>query len=161
MGLSFGTMLSNWVGFACGYASYGSVQWRLPLGLQVPWGVVMFTGLVTFMPNSPRQLIRNGKVEEARKEFARIRSDLHSHEVQEEFALMHAQIQYEMERDVPTYREIFKLYRHRVLVYVMLTMVSRSAFADEHYRSISVQVLTAVTGVNVIQVRSQHYKELI
>lgn len=109
-------MASNWVGYACSYAPYGPVQWRLPLGIQIPWGVIMFLGLVTFMPNSPRQLIRSGKIEQASSEFVRIRRDLHSYEVQEEFALMRAQIEYEMEREITSYREIFRLFRHRVLV---------------------------------------------
>lgn len=118
VGLSLGTMTANWIGFACSYAPYGSVQWRLPLGLQLPWGIILFIGLVTFMPNSPRQMIRKGQVEEARREFIRIRSDLHSHEVHEEFTLMQGQIEYEMTREIPTFREIWNIYRHRVLVYV-------------------------------------------
>ncbi|KAI1842171.1 hypothetical protein JX265_001468 [Neoarthrinium moseri] len=132
-GISFGTMMSNWVGFACGYAPYGPTQWRLPLGIQIPWGVIMFLGLSTFMPNSPRQLLRSGKVDYARQEFIKIRRDLQSHEVQEEFALMRAQIEYEMSREIKSYREVFKLYRHRALV------------------SIAVQTMTSLTGVNVIQ----------
>lgn len=111
-------MMSNWVGMACGYASYGPVQWRLPLGLQIPWGVILFLGLVTFMPNSPRQLIRAGKIEEARKEFINIRRDLRSHEVQDEFLLMKSQIEFETEREIKSYSEIFKLFRRRALVYV-------------------------------------------
>ncbi|KAH8648602.1 MFS monosaccharide transporter [Xylariales sp. PMI_506] len=132
-GISFGTMLSNWVGFACGYASYGPTQWRLPLGIQIPWGIVMFLGLSTFMPNSPRQLIRSGDAEGARREFLRIRRGAPQHEVQEEFALMKAQIEYEMTREVTSLREIFQLYRRRALV------------------SIAVQTMTSLTGVNVIQ----------
>ena len=115
-GISFGTMASNWVGFACAYAPYGPVQWRLPLGIQIPWGVIMFIGLATFMPNSPRQLIRSGKIGQARSEFSRIRRGGQLHEVEEEFELMKAQIEYEMEREITSYREIFRLYRSRVLV---------------------------------------------
>jgi MFS family permease len=132
-GISFGTMMSNWVGMACGYAPYGALQWRLPLGIQIPWGIIMFVGLSTFMPNSPRQLIRKGKVEQARTAFTRIRRDLASHEAQEEFALMRAQIEYEMMREIKSVKEIFRLYRHRVLV------------------CIAVQTMTSLTGVNVIQ----------
>jgi MFS family permease len=132
-GISFGTMMSNWVGMACGYAPYGAVQWRLPLGIQIPWGIIMFIGLSTFMPNSPRQLIRKGKVEQARIEFVRIRRDLASHDAQEEFALMRAQIEYEMMREIKSIKEIFRLYRHRAFV------------------SIAVQTMTSLTGVNVIQ----------
>lgn len=115
-GISFGTMMSNWVGMACGSAPYGQVQWRLPLGLQTPWGVILFIGLSTFMPNSPRQLIRNGKVEEARGEFSKIRRDLQSHEAEDEFNLMKSQIEFEVEREIKSYKEIFRLFRRRALV---------------------------------------------
>jgi len=123
-GISFGTMMSNWVGYACSYAPYGPVQWRLPLGIQIPWGVIMFVGLATFMPNSPRQLIRSGKIEEAAMEFSRIRRGFAEQEVQEEFALMQAQIEYEMEREITSYREIFRVFRSRVLVYVLFFFFS-------------------------------------
>lgn len=117
-GISFGTMMSNWVGMACGYAPYGPVQWRLPLGIQIPWGVIMFIGLFMFMPNSPRQLIRNGKVDQARKEFIKIRRDLQSHEAHDEFILMRSQIEFEMEREIKSIKEIFFLFRHRVFACV-------------------------------------------
>jgi MFS family permease len=117
-GISLGTMMSNWVGFACSYAPYGPLQWRLPLGLQIPFGVILLVGLLTFMPDSPRQLIRAGKVDEARVQFLRIRRDLQSKELLKEFALMHTQIGYEMSRELTSYREIYKLFKHRVLVYV-------------------------------------------
>lgn len=132
-GISFGTMMSNWVGFACSYAPYGATQWRLPLAIQIPWGIIMFAGLATFMPGSPRQLLRSGDVEGARREFARVRRDLQQHEVHEEFALMHAQIEFEMAREVKSYREIFRLFGRRAFV------------------SIAVQTMTSLTGINVIQ----------
>ncbi|KAI2780084.1 putative MFS monosaccharide transporter [Daldinia loculata] len=132
-GISFGTMISNWVGFACSYAPYGATQWRLPLGIQIPWGVIMFIGLSTFMPDSPRQLIRNGKIEAARREFARVRRELQPHEVHEEFALMHAQIEFEMTREIQSYHEVFTLFGRRAMV------------------SIVVQTMTSLTGINVIQ----------
>lgn len=109
-------MASNWVGFAGGFAPYGEVQWRVPLGLQIPWGIILFLGLVTFMPNSPRQLIKKGKIEEAKGEFARTRGGLETREVQDEFELMRAQIDFESRREVPTMLDIWKLYRRRVLV---------------------------------------------
>jgi hypothetical protein len=77
------------------------------------------------MPNSPRQLVQRGKIEEALQTFTRIRSDLHDQGVQEEFALMKAQIEFEQERRVPSYMEIFKLYRHRASVYVAVLSITR------------------------------------
>jgi len=115
-GISFGTMMSNWVGFACGYAPYGATQWRLPLGLQIPFGVIMFIGLATFMPNSPRQLIRTGKVDQARIEYLRIHRNLESHEAHQEFTFMRGQIEYEMQREITSLKEIFNLFGHRAFV---------------------------------------------
>ena len=46
---------------------------------------------------------------------------------------MRAQIEYEMEREITSYSDIFKLFRHRALA------------------CIAVQTMTALTGVNVIQ----------
>jgi len=131
-GISFGTMMSNWVGFACGYAPYGATQWRLPLGLQIPFGVILCIGLLTFMPDSPRQLVRNGQLEKARLEFIKIRRDLASEEVHQEFAFMQTQIEYEMQREIKSYREIWRLFKHRVLV------------------AVAVQTMTSLTGTNVI-----------
>ncbi|GAT30343.1 MFS monosaccharide transporter [Aspergillus luchuensis] len=132
-GISFGTMASNWIGYACSYAPYGPVQWRLPLGIQVPWGVIMFFGLITFMPDSPRHLIRKGKVEQAQVQYKRIRRGVPADELQQEFAAMVAQIEYEKEREITSYKDIFRLFRRRALV------------------SITVQTMTSLTGVNVIQ----------
>ncbi|KAJ5498504.1 Major facilitator superfamily domain general substrate transporter [Penicillium expansum] len=126
-GISFGTMMSNWL---CALRAHSMAP---AFGNPDPLGIIMFIGLATFMPNSPRQLIRHGKIDLARSEFARIRRGLALHEMEEEFGLMKAQIEYEMEREMTSYREIFKLFRHRVLV------------------SIAVQTMTSLTGVNVIQ----------
>ena len=134
-----GTMMSNWVGFACSYISYGQSQWRFPLGLQIPWGIVMFIGLCTFMPSSPRQLIRQGKISDARKAFVQTRRDLNSHDSNIEFAQMRKQIEFEMEREITSLKEVWRLYRHRALV------------------SIAVQTMTSLTGVNVIQCVVNHF----
>jgi hypothetical protein len=109
-------MMSNWVGFACGFAPYGPAQWRLPLGLQIPFGAILFVGLATFMPDSPRQLVRAGKIESARIEFSKIRRDLKEEELGQEFNFMQTQIEFEMQGEIHSYIEIFKLFRHRVLV---------------------------------------------
>lgn len=111
-------MTSNWVGMACGYIPYGQAQFRVPLALQAPWGVILFIGLATFIPDSPRQLIRTGRIEEAKLAFSKVRRELHSEEAQGEFLLMKAQIEYEKEREIHSISEVFKLYRHRTLWWV-------------------------------------------
>jgi MFS family permease len=116
-GIALGTMASNWVGYGCSFLPYGQTQWRVPLGLQMPWGVLMLVGLATFMPESPRQLVRRGREGEARRAFSRTRRrDLALSEVEQEFDAMKMQIRFEMEREVKSYKEIFKLYRRRAMV---------------------------------------------
>ncbi|KAI1329702.1 putative MFS monosaccharide transporter [Xylariaceae sp. FL0255] len=132
IGIAFGTCISNWVGFAGSYAPYGPVQWRLPLGLQLPWGIILFICLTTYMPKSPRELVQKGRIEEARREFTKIRDDIPPHELAQEFALMKNQIEFEKSRELG-FRDIFRFYRHRALV------------------TIGVQAMTSLTGVNVIQ----------
>lgn len=132
-GISCGVMISNWVGFACSYAPYGALQWRLPLGLQIPWGVIMFVGLCTFMPDSPRGLLSKGKSDEAREALGRIQRGRDAHAIDEEFRQMKAQIEFEKERELSSYGEVIRLFRRRVMV------------------SVAVQTMTSLTGVNVIQ----------
>ncbi|EJP65405.1 MFS monosaccharide transporter (Hxt8) [Beauveria bassiana ARSEF 2860] len=132
-GIALGTMASNWVGYGCSFLPYGQTQWRVPLGLQIPWGVLMLVGLATFMPESPRQLVRRGREGEARRAFGRTRRELTLSEVEQEFEAMKMQISFEMEREVKSYKDIFRLYRRRAMV------------------SIAVQTMTSLTGVNVVQ----------
>jgi Sugar (and other) transporter len=109
-------MMSNWVGYACGFAPYGAAQWRLPLGLQIPFGAILYVGLITFMPDSPRQLVRAGKIEGARLEFEKIRRELKNQELEQEFSFMRTQIEYEMRGEITSYVEIFKSFKQRMLV---------------------------------------------
>lgn len=64
-------------GIFLGYcANYGtknysnSVQWRVPLGLNFAWALLMAAGM-TFVPESPRFLVQIGKIEEAKRSLSR------------------------------------------------------------------------------------------
>ncbi|CAR29089.1 ZYRO0G00286p [Zygosaccharomyces rouxii] len=64
-------------GIFLGYcANYGtktydnSVQWRVPLGLNFAWAILMVAGM-TFVPESPRYLVQIGKVQEAKRSLSR------------------------------------------------------------------------------------------
>ncbi|GAA6033134.1 hypothetical protein JCM8097_002960 [Rhodosporidiobolus ruineniae] len=47
----------------------GSASWRIPVGLQIPLGVLLMIG-ICFVPDSPRRLLFLGKEDEARKALA-------------------------------------------------------------------------------------------
>jgi len=132
LGICTGTFLANWTGFACGYAADGQLQWRLPLSLQIPWGVLLFLGCLFILPESPRWLIQHGHNERALRSFTKVHRGAKD-AAEQEFALMRSQILFEQSHGAITYREIFTRYRHRALI------------------PIGCNILTSLTGSNVIQ----------
>src|SRR5438045_3375325 len=42
--MSVGYMLGNWIGFAASRAFTGQIQWRMPLGMQIPGPLLLFFG---------------------------------------------------------------------------------------------------------------------
>ncbi|ESK91099.1 mfs monosaccharide transporter [Moniliophthora roreri MCA 2997] len=129
--IGFGTCAANWIGYLCGYANpetSGSFQWRFPLALQIPPGVILFFGLQFVLPDSPRWLIRHGYDDRARLAYAQINGQAEN----QEFNDMREQILYEKDSEVNSVREAWAKYRKRVAVAVF------------------VQTMTSLTGVNVI-----------
>ncbi|KDQ51113.1 hypothetical protein JAAARDRAFT_140816 [Jaapia argillacea MUCL 33604] len=51
----------------------GSASWRIPVGLQMVWGLVLLSGIF-FLPESPRHLLGRGREEEARQVIAELNS---------------------------------------------------------------------------------------
>ncbi|KAG9035782.1 hypothetical protein FRB95_010550 [Tulasnella sp. JGI-2019a] len=51
----------------------GSGSWRIPVGLQLVWGVVLFVGML-LLPESPRHLLGRGREDEALKVVASLNS---------------------------------------------------------------------------------------
>ncbi|KIY71882.1 general substrate transporter [Cylindrobasidium torrendii FP15055 ss-10] len=131
--ISMGTCTANWVGFACGYAPDTSeFQWRFPLAMQIPPGVILFIGLQFVLPDSPRWLIRHARDDEARQAFTRIRGDLDAAALHKEFEDMREQILYEKSIELPGIKEAWRKYKKRVIIAVI------------------VQSATSLAGTNVL-----------
>jgi MFS transporter, SP family, sugar:H+ symporter len=52
---------------------HGSASWRVPVGLQMLWGLILLSGIF-FLPESPRYLLGRGRVDEARRVVAELNS---------------------------------------------------------------------------------------
>ncbi|KAF9040425.1 general substrate transporter [Hymenopellis radicata] len=144
--IGIGGFLANWIGFACGYASdSSSFQWRFPLALQVPPGIILFIGLQFFLPESPRWLVTKGRFDEAKISFGRVRGELMAAALEKEFDDMKEQILYEKVAIArgQVLSEAWTKYKKRVII------------------AIATQTMTSLTGVNVINYyQTTLYKQL-
>ncbi|TRM61582.1 general substrate transporter [Schizophyllum amplum] len=55
------------------HAIPNSASWRIPVGLQMLWGLILISGMF-FLPESPRHLIGTGRSDEARRIVAQMNS---------------------------------------------------------------------------------------
>lgn len=62
--IAVGTFIAYWVDFGFSYIN-NSVQWRFPVGFQIFFAAVLFFAIID-LPESPRWLIANQRIEEAR-----------------------------------------------------------------------------------------------
>lgn len=69
--IAWGIALSEWFSWALSTAP-NSANWRVPLIIPSIFAMIAMSGLL-FMPESPRWLIRKGRVQEARSILARLR----------------------------------------------------------------------------------------
>lgn len=70
-------------------------SYRIPIGIQFLWGIILFTGLI-FLPDSPRYFVKRGNVEKARNTLSRLRGQPGDSEfIETELAEIIANAEYE------------------------------------------------------------------
>ena len=92
--ITIGIMLASIINnYTSGRADSGS--YRIPIGIQFAWGIILATGLF-FLPDSPRYYVKRGKVEKARQVLSRLRGQpTNSEYVELELAEIVANADYE------------------------------------------------------------------
>ncbi|ETS59531.1 hypothetical protein PaG_06450 [Moesziomyces aphidis] len=68
----FGIFISYGISWATQNFKTSDAAWKIPVGLQLLWGIVMLS-LMFFLPESPRYCLKNGEVVRARKIMASMR----------------------------------------------------------------------------------------
>ncbi|CAG7561732.1 unnamed protein product [Fusarium equiseti] len=151
---SVGAFIAYWINFACGKnrEKLGEWDWRMVVIFQVlvPTLVII---LLPFQPESPRFLIKKGKVDEARAALRRIRDT--NEEVEEEVLGIQAAIEYEKEAISPGYRALFKdpSIRKRFGIAVVLNVgqqLTGQGTLNTYSTSIYKQVWTSTEKINLI-----------
>ncbi|KAH9815132.1 general substrate transporter [Melampsora americana] len=67
--ITAGIMISYWVDLAFYFTGDSSASWRAPIALQVVFAFIIMSSVMS-LPESPRWLVRKGKIEDARQVFA-------------------------------------------------------------------------------------------
>ncbi|OUT23552.1 hypothetical protein CAS74_001873 [Pichia kudriavzevii] len=115
------------LGYCTTYGTYhhylDSRQWRIPLGLSFAWALFMIFGL-TFTPESPRYLVENDRIEEAKQSLAKNnKQDVNSEFVINEVNILADAIELEKSAGNATWGELFtgkpKIF-YRLMVGVLL-----------------------------------------
>lgn len=72
----FGVVIAYWLEYACSFYGDGtsSFIWRFPIAFQIPM-LLLLMCLVPFFPESPRWLVKVGRMDEARYILGRLRGD--------------------------------------------------------------------------------------
>ncbi|KAH8925506.1 general substrate transporter [Atractiella rhizophila] len=110
-----------------------SVSWRVPIGIQIAWGIILIVG-VMMIPESPRYLVKRGMTAQALKNLAKMRARGETTiAVREEFSDIINNYEYELSLGPSTYAECFRgTMRNRTLI------------------GINVQMFQQFTGINFI-----------
>lgn len=93
--ITIGILLANCVVYATQNRD-DTGSYRIPIAIQFLWAIILGTGLV-FLPESPRFLVKKGRVDNAARALARVRGQpVDSQYIQEELAEIVANHEYEM-----------------------------------------------------------------
>ncbi|KAL4901445.1 hypothetical protein BDW74DRAFT_187681 [Aspergillus multicolor] len=109
--LGIGSLAASWIGYGCVHRWNGtgeSVQWRLPLALQlVP--AIGLASCIFFFPESPRWLIDHDRHEEGLRNLATLHANGNENDpyVLAEFELIKQQVEEEHRHGAKSYKDLF------------------------------------------------------
>ncbi|KAJ5131781.1 hypothetical protein N7448_005939 [Penicillium atrosanguineum] len=130
-----GLAIASWVNFGM-FHTTGSVSWRFPIALQLVF-IIILLSLTPFLPESPRYLVKKGRIEEALAVMARLMGlEPTALEVEKEIAVINAALARDAGHRSKYSANPFSMnenrHLHRLLIAASSTMI------------------TQMTGINVV-----------
>ena len=120
--ISGGIALAQWISFGLFYASSTSIQWRIPVAFPIIFSIFVLISTVV-APESPRWLVKKGRMNEARQVLAELRNtDPDSPQVAAEIA----EIECTLLEVQGSLRELLRNTKERLLHRTALAMVGQS-----------------------------------
>nr|UJH94542.1 Stl1.3 [Starmerella bombicola] len=137
--ISCGIMISYWIDFGFFFVKHNSASWRFPLAFQIVFPLVIYP-FIMYLPESPRWLIKKGRIHEAAVAFSALDDEPANHPVVlERIKEIEDSINMERKADGTTgsgTRLILKQGKSRNFQRVMLAIFS--------------QIMQQITGINLI-----------
>ncbi|KAK0755353.1 hypothetical protein N5P37_012180 [Trichoderma harzianum] len=110
-----------------------SGSYRIPIAVQFAWSLILFLGMI-FLPETPRYLVRSGKLDKATAALSRIRRLANDHPaVVAELSEIRANLEYENGLSKATYLDCF-----------------RPPILKRQFTGMALQALQQLTGINFI-----------
>ncbi|GAB7358335.1 hypothetical protein MBLNU230_g2407t1 [Neophaeotheca triangularis] len=113
MMIAIGFGVANWIGYAGSFAS-GDVQWRVPLGMQIPIPVLM-AGLLFFVPFSPRWLVQQDRHEEAKNTLIKLHGNGSDGLADQELLQIQQQIRFEQSLNLSWIQSVRSMFSKRYI----------------------------------------------
>ncbi|ORX39548.1 general substrate transporter [Kockovaella imperatae] len=132
--ISWGFFIANWVGYGCGYIN-NTGQFRVPLAIQIIPALLLLIGMF-ILPYSPRWLVMQGRVDEARDTLYRLhggRKNAHPEAIEAEFQEISQQVEWDRENLTTRY----------------IDLVNTKPNFHRTFCGCAVQAMCQWTGVNV------------
>ncbi|SPO02224.1 probable RCO3 - probable glucose transporter [Cephalotrichum gorgonifer] len=135
LSITFGLLISSIISIITHTMQNNPAAYRIPLGLQLVWAVVLSLGL-TILPETPRFLVKQGRTEEAGLSLSRLRRlDITHPALLDELQEIVANHEYELSLGPDTYMGLFRGSPH----------LGRRTFTG-----CGLQILQQLSGINFI-----------
>ncbi|KAL2807711.1 general substrate transporter [Aspergillus granulosus] len=109
LGIVFGISMAFWVGYGFSFWNTGSgvdLQWRLSIIMQFIPAIIFLVGVPT-IPESPRWLVSQDRIEDAVKALTKLRGTEHPDAIQDELDEIHANIMWHKQYSVTSFKVFF------------------------------------------------------
>lgn len=122
VGVTVGMLLGNAVNIGASEVSYG---WRFSYGGPIFFAILLFLGLVLYLPESPRYLATKHETENVYAVMAKLR---HPEQLEAAVAAAHKEVRDDLDRGQPTWKEVVRKgdrMRYRVLLGVAMQFLNQ------------------------------------
>jgi len=159
LAITFGIMISYWIGYGTNYIggtgeSQSDAAWLVPICIQLLPAVILASGMMLFMPQSPRHLMNVGREQECLDTLARLRSTNTSDmRVRIEFLEIKALREFERVRALekyPDYQDGSFKSNFMIGFYDYASLITNSSLRKRTMVAVMTMVFQQWNGINAI-----------